>query len=269
MNKKIVLLLALVAALTLVFVACNTAEPVDTTVEETTAAPTVEETTADPETEASAETTEAPAETTEAPVETTEAPVETTEAPVETTEAPVEETTAEPETEAPDNTLNVDLTTVGITGSYPNVDNPTNGPALGLTANDHVIALHYGSINLGEMDLSQYSKVTVTYATPTDELAAGMTDQYNATAKRVLLLNAPSAIQDGTAFEYLPAEGAIITTAPYEMSATNAAITTVEIDLSEVNYNGQVYLSFDFRNPTNNEFGATAYLIWVAGISFS
>ena len=237
MNKKIVLLFALVATLILVFVACNTdSEPVDTTV-----------------------TTEA----------ATEATVETTEAPAETTEAPAEETTAEPETEAPDNSLNIDLTTVVATGSYPQVDNPINGPALGLPADQHVITLHYGSIALGEMDLSQYSKVTVTYATPTDELAAGMADQYNATAKRVLLLNAASSIQEGTAFEYLPADGAIIASNTYEMSATNMAITTVEIDLSEINYNGQVYLSFDFRNPTNNEFGATGYLVMVTGISFS
>ena len=52
------------------------------------------------------------------------------------------------------------------------------------------------------------------------------------------------------------------------MSATAGAVTTVEIDLSEVDYNGQVYLSFDFRNA-NNEFGATAYLIWVAGITLA
>ena len=150
---------------------------------------------------------------------------------------------------APVEPVDVDLTTVTITGSYPALDN-------------NVVILHYGSINLGEIDLSKYSKVTVTYATPTDELAPGMTDQYNATAKRVLLLNAPSAVQEGTAFEYLPADEAIIATAHYEMSATNGAFTTVEIDLTEVDYNGQVYLSFDYRNA-NNEFGATAYLVWV------
>ncbi len=173
-----------------------------------------------------------------------------------------------PDVPAPVEPLKVDLTSVGITGSYPSVDVPTNGAALGLTANDHVISLHYGSINLGEMDLSKYSKVTVTYATPTDTLAPGMTNEYNATAKRVLLLNTASGIQDGTAFEYLPADGAIIATAAYEMSATNAAISTVEIDLSEIDYNGQVYLSFDFRNA-NNEFGAIAYLIWITGVTFS
>ena len=162
----------------------------------------------------------------------------------------------------------VDLTTVGITGSYPTVDVPINAGSLGLTEG-HVITLHYGSINLGEMDLSQYSKVTVTYATPCG-VANGqdMNAEYEATGKRVLLLNAPSAIQEGSAFELLPAEDAIVTTAPYEISPTYSQIMTVEIDLTNVDYNGQLYLSFDFRNA-NNEFGALGYLVFVTDITFA
>ena len=244
MNKKIVLLLALVATLILVFVACDTAsEPVDTTV-----------------------TTEA---ATEATVETTEAPAETTEAPAETTEAPAEETTAEPETEAPATGLDIDLTTVGITGSWPTVDVPVNGTSLGLTGGEHVATLHYGSINLGEMDLSQYTKVTVTYVTPCGVLnGSDFNAEYEATGKRVLLLNAPSAVQDGTAFEYLPADDAIITSTHYEISSSVNQVMTVEIDLTEVTHNGQTYLTFDSRNA-NNEFGAIGYLVYVIGISFS
>ena len=252
MNKKIVLLLALVATLILVLVACGTdSEPVDTTVA----------------TEAPAETTEAPAETTEAPAETTEAPVETTEAPVEETtaepetEAPVEETTAEPETEAPDNSLNIDLSTVTSSGNYPNVDVPVPGSVFGT---DHCFALHYGSINLGEIDLSRYSKVIVTYATPDDATVPGASDQYNKTGKRVLLLNAPSASQ-GT-FEYLPEESAIITSTQYEMSPASLTTTTVEIDLTNVTYNGTVYLTFDYRDAENGQ-AATGFLVWVTGIS--
>ena len=162
----------------------------------------------------------------------------------------------------------VDLTTVGITGSYPTVDVPINAGSLGLTEG-HVITLHYGSINLGEMDLSQYSKVTVTYATPCG-VANGqdMNAEYEATGKRVLLLNAPSEIQEGSAFELLPAEDAIVTTAPYEISPTYSQIMTVEIDLTNVDYNGQLYLSFDFRNA-NNEFGALGYLVFVTDITFA
>ena len=162
----------------------------------------------------------------------------------------------------------VDLTTVGITGSYPTVDVPINAGSLGLTEG-HVITLHYGSINLGEMDLSQYSKVTVTYATPCG-VANGqdMNAEYEATGKRVLLLNAPSEIQAGSAFELLPAEDAIVTTAPYEISPTYSQIMTVEIDLTNVDYNGQLYLSFDFRNA-DNAFGALGYLVFVTDITFA
>ena len=162
----------------------------------------------------------------------------------------------------------VDLTTVGITGSYPTVDVPINAGSLGLTEG-HVITLHYGSINLGEMDLSQYSKVTVTYATPCG-VANGqdMNAEYEATGKRVLLLNAPSEIQAGSAFELLPAEDAIVATAPYEISPVYSQIMTVEIDLTNVDYNGQLYLSFDFRNA-NNEFGALGYLVFVTDITFA
>ena len=164
--------------------------------------------------------------------------------------------------------VDIDLTTVGITGSYPTVDVPINAGSLGLSEG-HVITLHYGSINLGEMDLSQYSKVTVTYATPCG-VANGMdmNAEYEATGKRVLLLNAPSAIQDGTAFELLPAEDAIVATAPYEISPVYSQIMTVEIDLTEVDYNGQLYLSFDFRNA-DNEFGALGYLVFVTEIAFA
>ena len=94
-----------------------------------------------------------------------------------------------------------------------------------------------------------------------------MNAEYEATGKRVLLLNAPSAIQEGSAFEYLPAEDAIVTTAPYDISPAYSQLMTVEIDLTDVDYNGQLYLSFDFRNA-NNEFGALGYLVSVAGIRF-
>ena len=42
----------------------------------------------------------------------------------------------------------------------------------------------------------------------------------------------------------------------------------VEIDLTEVTYNGQLYLTFDFRDP-NNGVAVNAYVVWVIGITFS
>jgi hypothetical protein len=43
---------------------------------------------------------------------------------------------------------------------------------------------------------------------------------------------------------------------------------TVEIDLTNVDYNGQLYLSFDFRNA-ENAFGALGYLVFVTDITFA
>lgn len=228
--KKLLVILALCMVISVALVACdNGDQPAEQTTAGATEAPTTEE-----------PTTEAP---------TTEEP---------TTEAPAE----------PDNTWDVDFSQTPISGSYPE---PWAGNTLipTLTANDLIYVVHYGSINLGEVDLSKYSKVTVTYATPVGGDSAGgdFATQYNATAKRVMLLNTASAIQDGTAFEYLPADGAIIASAEYVMSANNMEITTVEIDLSAVDYNGQTYLTFDFRDA-NNAFGATSYLIVVTDIVF-
>ncbi len=263
--KKLLLMALLVLALVVTAVACDKTPdaPADTTA---------------PITEASTEdVTEAPTEdVTEGSTEEVTTEEVTTEEVTEevTTEEVTEEVTTEEvteevtEPEAP-KSFEVDLTTVTATGSWPTVDAPVNGAALGLTGDEHVIALHYGSINLGEMDLSQYSKVTVTYITPTGELnGSNFNDEYEATGKRVLLMNAPSAVQDGTLFELLPAEDAIITSTHYDMSPNVNQVMTAEIDLSAIDYNGETYLTFDARNA-NNEFGAIGYLVYVIGIVFA
>ena len=171
-----------------------------------------------------------------------------------------------------DNSLKVDLSNVSANGSYPTIytgaNTPFNSnPAIG--ADEYMVILHYGSINLGEIDLSQYSKVTVTYATAADGLIpdSDFSLQYAATQQRVLLLNAPSEIEAGSAFELLPADDAIVASAHYDISATFFETKTVEIDLSEIDYNGALYLSFDFRN-SENAFGALGYLLGVTGIVF-
>ena len=266
--KKLIVLLALCMVFSVVLVACdnNTQTPDGTTEAPATDAPTEAPTTEAPTTEEP--TTEEP--TTEAP--TTEEP--TTEAP--TTEEPTTEepTTEAPTTEAPTTeeptieSWDVDFSQHAISGSYAEPW-PGNSLIPSLSASDLIYVMHYGSVNLGEVDLAKYSKVTVTYATPVgfDANGGDFGEQYNATAKRVMLLNTASAIQEGSAFEYLPAEDAIIASAEYAMSATNLEITTVEIDLSAVDYNGQTYLTFDFRNA-ENAFGATSYLIIVTDIVF-
>ena len=145
--KKLLIMALLVLALVVTAVACDkTPEtPADTTVADTEA-PTEEATTEE-------ETTE------EATTEE-----ETTE------EETTEEATTEEETTEELNTYEVDLSTVTATGNWPTVDVPVPGSVFGEA---HCIALHYGSVALGEMDLSKYSKVTVTYATPDDATVPG------------------------------------------------------------------------------------------------
>ena len=256
--KKLLLLALLMLALVVTAVACTDGDTTnDTTVGDTTVETPTEAPTEAPTEDATEGTTETPTE------EATEAPTE------EATEAPTEQTTEESTEEPTQETVDIDLTTVTATGSWPTVDVPVNAPALGLGEDQHVISLHYGSIVLGEMDLSKFTKVTVTYVTPCGELnGSNFNTEYEATGKRVLLLNTLSAIQEGTTFEMLPAEDAIITTNHYEMSSVPNEVKTVEIDLTEIDYNGQVILSFDARNA-NNEFGAIGYLVYVTGITFA
>ncbi|MBQ7380176.1 MAG: hypothetical protein IJW70_10930 [Clostridia bacterium] len=173
-----------------------------------------------------------------------------------------------------DNSLTVDLNSVSISGSYPNLW-PGNGLATtpALNATDSMIVLHYGSVNLGEIDLSKYSKVTVTYGNMVGDYTdpagnpGSYDNEFNATQKRVMLTNTASSVQDGTAFENTPAQDAIITYTNYEQSEASLVLRTVEIDLSAVEYNGQTYLTFDFRNEAG-AFGYIANLIVVTSIVF-
>ncbi len=234
------------------------------------------------------EGTAAEADTTAGTEATTEAGAETTDETEIETEA---ETEVETEAETEDNAVRVDLSEVSYTGSYtadklpglgiPSGFNP-NGSFPGdsgmcaalhanagditpaLTADDTMIILHYGTISLGEVDLSQYSKVVVTYATPA---GADYASQYDATQKRVMLLNAPSTNNDNPIFEDVANADAIIASSTYEMSAETGLLTTVEIDLATIDFNGETYLTFDFRTA-ENAIGATSYLIYLTGIAF-
>lgn len=183
-----------------------------------------------------------------------------------------EETFAEFKLVKVDNSLKVDMSAITVTGSYPTIYTGATIPfntTPGAAADESVVMLHYGSIDLGEIDLSKYSKVVVYYGTAAEGTMpdSNFAGEYANTQQRVLLLNTPSAIETGSAFELLPEESAIVASEHYEMSETFMIATTVEIDLSEIDYNGQLYLTFDFRNP-ENAFGALGYLITVTGIVF-
>ena len=245
--KKTVLILcfAMLAAVALTFVACDSTEtPEDTTPDTTvtTDAPTEPETEAptDPETDPE---TESPTE------ETTQAE---TEAPPEeiTTEEEATEEVTEPET------LEVDLEKVTISSSlalfeshFTTADKDTcvddlvdifGNPAV--EDGVKIPLVYQGAIHLGDIDLSKYKKVTVTYATSS---ASGTVADYETTQKRAMLTQAD------TKGELSPAEDAIIASAVYYIPSTTWQLTTVEIDLSDVDYSGALFLTFDFTEGVN------------------
>ena len=233
--KKTVLILcfAMLAAVALTFVACDSAEtPEDTTPDTTvtTDAPT------EPETEAPTE------ETTQAE---TEAPTEEV-----TTEEEATEEVTEPET------LEVDLEKVTISSSlalfeshFTTADKDTcvddlvdvfGNPAV--EDGVKIPLVYQGAIHLGDIDLSKYKKVTVTYATSS---ASGTVADYETTQKRAMLTQAD------TKGELSPAEDAIIASAVYYIPSTTWQLTTVEIDLTGVDYSGALFLTFDFTEGVN------------------
>ena len=247
--KKTILILAfaLLAAVSLTFVACDSAKtPEDTNPDTTvtTDAPT------EPDTEAPTEPETQPS--TEAPTEeTTE---DSTEAPTEeiTTEEATTEEVTEPETE----TLEVDLENVTISSSLALFESHFTTADKDTCVDDLVdvfgepavkdgvkIPLVYqGAIHLGDIDLSKYKKVTITYATSS---ASGTLADYETTQKRAMLTLAD------TKGELSPAEDAIIASAVYYIPSTTWQLTTVEIDLSSVDYSGALFLTFDFTAGVN------------------
>ena len=235
----------LLAAASLTFAACDSAKNQEDTASDTTvttAAPPASETETptDPETLPS---TEAPTE--EATVAETEAPTEEI-----TTEEETTEEVTEPET------LTVDLEKVSISSSlaifeshFTTADKDTCVDDLVDMFGDPAVKdgvkiplIYQGAIHLGDIDLSKYKKVTVTYATSS---APGTIADYETTQKRAMLTLAD------TKGELSPAEDSIVASAVYYIPSTTWQLTTVEIDLSDVDYSGALFLTFDFTEGVN------------------
>ena len=253
-NRILTIGFVLLAIFALTFVACTgDATSEDTTADTTvsTEAPTAEPT--EPETDAESDpATEETAEDTTA--DTTEE-VTTENATDETTEEiTTEEETAEEMTEP--ETLRVDLENVTISSSiavfeshFTTADKDTCVDDLVDVFGDPAIAdgvkiplVYQGALNLGNIDLSKYKKVTITYAT---SAAAGTVADYEATEKRAMLTSAD------TKGQLSPAAASIVASAIYYIPGTTWQLTTVEIDLTNVDYSGDVYLTFDFTAGVN------------------
>ena len=127
-----------------------------------------------------------------------------------------------------------------ITGHKPGIayaDEANLGPMVQAAGLDRAALLHQGSIGLGEIDLSLYSKVIVTYTTDASEYTQSHYE--NNPQNRFLLLNADSSMV------YSPAQSKIVAETTYSLPWSSWQLTTMEIDLTNVDYNGPVYLSWD------------------------
>lgn len=95
--------------------------------------------------------------------------------------------------------------------------------------------LHQGSVGIGEYDLSQYSKIIVYYGIDASQVTV---DNYNANANnRIMITNTDTHMLSS------PEESTIVASAVYTL--TGWQVMPIEIDLSDVDYNGPVFISYD------------------------
>jgi len=244
------------------------AEDTSAPAEDNTTAPAEDNTTAPAE-----DNTTAPAEdNTTAPAEdNTTAPAEdNTTAPAEdNTTAPDEEETTEPEIKPDDTVINVSNVTVSSSSDlfkqlYCHATNTTvgaikdeNGDRVIPDDNTLIPLVYRGSVNLGSINLADYSSITITYAH--GHLCAQATDL----GSQGIYLTS----RDVTgANDALTADHGIIAQSTYteNTDSTIWVIKSTTIDLTEVTYEGNVYLTFEFPSSvegTNVFFGVTGIVL--------
>ena len=136
-----------------------------------------------------------------------------------------------------------------MTGHNTQLNDASNG-MVAAGGVESAALLHQGSIALGEIDLSKYAKVVVMWGCDNSQVTI---DHYNANANnRIMLLN---AVMDGV---MSPAEETIIAGGTYELKGW--AVTAFEIDLTNVNYNGPVWLAIDALPGTFALFSSVEFI---------
>ena len=125
-----------------------------------------------------------------------------------------------------------------ISGHMPHIvypDQEGHGPMISAGGVESAALLHQGSIALGEIDLSKYSKVVIMWGSDNGD---GTKDLYAKNEhNRFALVNADKNMVMS------PAEDTIIAAATYELHGW--AVAPIEIDLTGIDYNGPVFLTHD------------------------
>ncbi len=136
------------------------------------------------------------------------------------------------------NTLNVPQENWTVSGHAPGLTDTTStdkGGMITAAGVEHAALLHQGAIYVGELNLAEFSKVVVFYGLDGSDITIGHYN--NATANRIILSKVDT---NGT---NSPAEEDIIASATYVDLGWN--LKALVIDLSEVDYEGPVYVTYD------------------------
>ena len=128
-----------------------------------------------------------------------------------------------------------------ISGHQPQLITPDVagvGPIVAAAGMEKAALLHQGSVGVGEVDLSKYSKVIVKYTT---DASQGTYDLYNASGKQMYVLNADMNMAMS------PDAATVVTSATFALPELNQSwkMQTIEIDLTAVDYSGNVYIAWD------------------------
>ncbi|MBE6585844.1 MAG: hypothetical protein E7645_04865 [Ruminococcaceae bacterium] len=134
--------------------------------------------------------------------------------------------------------LNVPQDQWVISGHMPQLvapDHASHGAMVAAGGVESAALLHQGSIYLGNLDLSKYSKIVIMWGSDASQVTI---DAYNANANnRFALVSADKNMVMS------PDEATIIAAATYELHGW--AVAAFEIDLTNVDYSGDVYLTHD------------------------
>ena len=139
-----------------------------------------------------------------------------------------------------------------VTGHCPGIVGKEGHANSGMVAAGGVESgalVHQGAVSLGEIDLSKYDKAVIMWGCDNSPVTVGHYE--NSANNRIMLV---SADVNGTA----PAEGTIIAGGTYELGGW--AVQAFEIDLTEVDYNGPVYLCIDTLPGTFALFASVEFI---------
>ncbi|MBO5042592.1 MAG: leucine-rich repeat protein [Clostridia bacterium] len=110
-----------------------------------------------------------------------------------------------------------------------------NSPMVAAGGIESGALLHQGAVGIGEIDLSKYSKAIISYGIDNSPVTVG---HYEANANnRIMLSKVDNHMSN------VPAEEDIIASATYTLEGWS--LVTIEIDLTEVDYNGPVFVTYD------------------------